>query len=164
MRVRHVPPRQGRAQPPPRAGEGGPSLQGEISRDLSPNDLIADSTKNIPSTSFHTHSSPEDRPPARPCGGALIASSQTWAWTCRFAVQLRHRWASFAARIAWICRCSIGVAYNWSSAQRALDNRDQTLCVSFVEWHKSFCQRLPAAPLRQSHTFIMTPHLARCVA
>ena len=32
-------------------------MQGEISRDLSPNDLIADITKNIPSASFHAHSS-----------------------------------------------------------------------------------------------------------
>ena len=118
-------------------------MQGEISRDLSPNDLIAVSTKNIPSTSFHAHSSQEARPPARPCGGALIASSQTWAWTCRFAARLRHRWASFAARIAWICRCSIGVAYNWSSAQRAGHRPGWTLCVCFVGRCKSCRGRPP---------------------
>ena len=77
---------QGRAHPPPQAQEGGPSLQGDISRDLSPNDLIAVSTKLILSLS------PEKIP--QRCGTAAVQSSShmTIGFVAKRASELKlHR-------------------------------------------------------------------------
>ena len=88
---------QGRARPPPRAGEGGPSLRGDISRDLSPNDLIAVITnlcKKIP-----LYSDPSA--PARRLPSALI--SMTIGFLAKLASELHLRRMAPAPLLVFHC-------------------------------------------------------------
>ena len=125
-------------------------MRGDISRDLSPNDLIGFSTNLRCLLWFLLDSARTALTGGRHAESAAVRFLPNTALSrvCGIAARLRHRRLCFATWITWIGRSSTAIGQKWRSSRRALDNRDPALCICYVGRCLSCRTRPPPSPPR----------------